>query len=115
MLITAALAIDRLRFLVPTTTLFSASVPYFIGHLAWRTISLVMPKKFYVLVDDWMYSCYQRFALFIFEQVSGVRIVFYGDMDQLVRKKENVLYIANHQSSGFFYFIQLHFMQVFLR
>jgi len=46
-----------------------------------------------------MYSNYQRLMLFVFENVAGVQLNLYGDVDQerVQKKEECVLYISNHQ------------------
>lgn len=89
--------IKELKPIIPTTILLAPSIPYFIATLGWHGISLVLPEHVFRYVDDKMYGIYQRLVLFVFENLSGVEITFFGDVDECFKNKENVLYISNHQ------------------
>ncbi|XP_018020939.1 1-acyl-sn-glycerol-3-phosphate acyltransferase epsilon isoform X2 [Hyalella azteca] len=74
--------------------------PQYLGAwLVWRGITLPLPAWVYQWGDDHLYSMYQRLVLFFFETCTGVEVVMYGDSEDLLTKKETVLYFANHQST----------------
>ncbi|CAF0980026.1 unnamed protein product [Adineta ricciae] len=73
---------------------------FFILWLILRLITFIgVSRHSYRYYDDMLYSAYQRFVLFFFESWSQVKIYFHGDYEEIFRRKENVLYISNHQSS----------------
>ncbi|XP_069947471.1 1-acyl-sn-glycerol-3-phosphate acyltransferase epsilon isoform X4 [Cherax quadricarinatus] len=74
--------------------------PEYLGvWLAWRGITLVLPNWVYQWGDDKLYSLYQRLVLFFFETCTRTEVVVYGDADDALKKRESVLYLANHQST----------------
>ncbi|XP_045133553.1 1-acyl-sn-glycerol-3-phosphate acyltransferase epsilon-like isoform X2 [Portunus trituberculatus] len=74
--------------------------PEYLGvWLVWRGMSLALPPWVYQWGDDKLYSLYQRLVLFFFETCTRVEVVMYGDADEALKKKESVLYLANHQST----------------
>ncbi|XP_042214628.1 1-acyl-sn-glycerol-3-phosphate acyltransferase epsilon-like isoform X3 [Homarus americanus] len=76
------------------------AAPEYLGvWLMWRGATLVLPNWVYQWGDDKLYSLYQRLVLFFFETCTRTQVVVYGDADAL-KKKESVLYLANHQSTG---------------
>ncbi|ROT66163.1 hypothetical protein C7M84_015834 [Penaeus vannamei] len=67
--------------------------------LVWRGASLVLPSWIYQWGDDKLYSLYQRLVLFFFETCTNLEVVLYGDAVEALKKRESVLYLANHQST----------------
>ncbi|XP_042214620.1 1-acyl-sn-glycerol-3-phosphate acyltransferase epsilon-like isoform X2 [Homarus americanus] len=77
------------------------AAPEYLGvWLMWRGATLVLPNWVYQWGDDKLYSLYQRLVLFFFETCTRTQVVVYGDADAL-KKKESVLYLANHQSTAY--------------
>ncbi|KFD66187.1 hypothetical protein M514_21701 [Trichuris suis] len=74
------------------------SVPFFCAAIGWRILaSFSVSERTRVMVDDMMYSIYQRFLLLFFENVSGVELILYSAAE--TDANEKALYICNHQSS----------------
>ncbi|GAU99181.1 hypothetical protein RvY_10217 [Ramazzottius varieornatus] len=67
--------------------------------MPFRVVSIVLPSKVFGEVDDMMWGTYQRLVLFFFEKLSPVEVLFYGDIEDVLNRKESVLYISNHQST----------------
>ncbi|XP_070557127.1 1-acyl-sn-glycerol-3-phosphate acyltransferase epsilon-like [Ptychodera flava] len=98
-MLTALVYLQALRFAVPAFVMLGTSPCYVATLLVpWRVISAILPTRWYHAVDDVMYSCYQRMVVFFYEHYTGLEVVLYGDVDCL-EKKENVIYICNHQST----------------
>ena len=92
--------VNIIRVSIPAITLFSSAPTFFIFWFSLRLItSIFFSPHIYRRCDDCLYSLYQQFVLF-FENWINVKIFFHGDYEQIIKKKENVLYISNHQSSG---------------
>lgn len=51
-------------------------------------------------MDDLIFEFYQRMALLLAETVIGIEVVFYGDFEKVMDKKETCLLIANHQTAS---------------
>lgn len=79
--------------------MFGVSPEFFGMWLVWRGMSLVIPNWMYQWGDDKLYSLYQRLVLFFFETCTRVEVVLYGDAFDVLKKRESVLYLANHQST----------------
>lgn len=93
--------INFLRTAIPAVSLFGSAPTFFIFWFSLRLITnIAFPRHIYRRCDDYLYSLYQQFVLFFFENWIKVKIYFHGDYEEIMKKKENVLYIANHQSSG---------------
>ncbi|UJR10845.1 hypothetical protein I4U23_015033 [Adineta vaga] len=92
--------INTLRIAFPVLTLFGAAPTFFLLWFLLRLITLLcFSPQIYRRYDDYLYSLYQRFVLFYFESWSQVKIYFHGDYEEIFKRKENVLYLSNHQSS----------------
>ncbi|XP_074640968.1 1-acyl-sn-glycerol-3-phosphate acyltransferase epsilon-like [Tubulanus polymorphus] len=89
--------IRELKWIVPATFMAGTAPVYYGLWLPMRVVTLFLPKKVFHFADDIFYSMYQRLILFFFEHYPGVEVVFYGDYEEIKGKKENVLYICNHQ------------------
>eukprot|EP00794_Sanderia_malayensis_P004673 gene4673-5282_t len=89
---------SSLRFALPLVVLVGVSPHYFFGWLTLRLATAVLPRKVYEKLDDAAYDSYQSLVSYFFETYAGTEIFFYGD-DLPESKKENVIYIGNHQSS----------------
>ena len=99
MLIAFLLAIDSLRLAVPVVTLFGSAPTFLTFWLFIRTMTAFSSREIYRISADYFYSIYQRMVLFFFENWANVDISLHGDFEEIFRRKENVLYISNHQSS----------------
>ncbi|XP_043242476.1 1-acyl-sn-glycerol-3-phosphate acyltransferase epsilon-like isoform X1 [Amphibalanus amphitrite] len=88
-----------IRYAISTSIMVGAAPEYYAVWLGWRLFSIPLPAWLYQKVDDMLYSTYQRLVLLFFEHGTGLKIYFYGDADEIFKKKENVLYISNHQST----------------
>ncbi|OQV16469.1 1-acyl-sn-glycerol-3-phosphate acyltransferase epsilon [Hypsibius exemplaris] len=99
MLISVLLALKSLPDLVPFTVLLSTAPTFFALWMPFRVVSVVLPRKAYGTADDFTWGLYQRFVLFFFEKLCPVEVIFYGDIDKVLAKKESVLYMSNHQST----------------
>ncbi|ESO05768.1 hypothetical protein HELRODRAFT_77464 [Helobdella robusta] len=70
------------------------------GFLVWCALKIgVYPfsRKLYNYGDECFYSLYQRMILFLAEEISGVQIIFYGEIDKFIQEKESGLILFNHQ------------------
>lgn len=86
------------RTVVPTVCLVGMAPQTFIIWIGWRAVSLIMPVWLYQRVDDIIFGLYQRIILFFYEHVLGTEVLLYGDAKTVLKVKERVLYISNHQS-----------------
>ncbi|KAB5582048.1 hypothetical protein PHYPO_G00182690 [Pangasianodon hypophthalmus] len=86
-----------LRYCIPAAVMLGTAPVYLLSWGAWRVLSTVLPARLYHTVDDHIYTIYQSMVLFFFENYTGVEIIIYGDIP---KKKENVVYLSNHQSTA---------------
>ncbi|KAK3554722.1 hypothetical protein QTP70_032625 [Hemibagrus guttatus] len=86
-----------LRYCIPAAAMLGNAPAYLLSWGAWRALSTVLPARLYHILDDHMYTVYQSMVLFFFENYTGVEIIIYGDIP---KRKENVVYLSNHQSTG---------------
>ncbi|XP_055272310.1 1-acyl-sn-glycerol-3-phosphate acyltransferase epsilon isoform X2 [Moschus berezovskii] len=96
MLLSLVLHMRSVRCVLPAAVLLGAAPTYVLAWGAWRLLSALLPSRFYQAVDDRLYCVYQSMVLFFFENYTGVQILLYGD---LPKNKENIIYLANHQST----------------
>ncbi|KAF4026070.1 hypothetical protein G4228_018194 [Cervus hanglu yarkandensis] len=96
MLLSLVLHMHSVRCVLPAAVLLGTAPTYIMAWGAWRLLSALLPSRFYQAVDDRLYCVYQSMVLFFFENYTGVQILLYGD---LPKNKENVIYLANHQST----------------
>nr|KAF6459961.1 1-acylglycerol-3-phosphate O-acyltransferase 5 [Molossus molossus] len=96
MLLSLVLHMYSMRSVLPAAVLLGTAPTYVLVWGAWRLLSALLPARFYQAVDDRLYCMYQSMVLFFFEHYTGVQILLYGD---LPKNKENVIYLANHQST----------------
>lgn len=85
-----------MRYLLPGVVLLGSAPTYVLAWGLWRLLSALLPARIYQAVDDRLYWVYQSMVLFFFENYTGVQILLYGD---LPKNKENIIYLANHQST----------------
>jgi len=98
MLLSILVHTRSLRFGIPAFVLVGVSPHFFSGWLVWRLLSCMFPRRVYERVDEIFYNSYQSLVTFFFETYNGTKLIFYGD-DLPVGKKENVIYISNHQAA----------------
>lgn len=96
MLLSLVLHTYSMRYLLPSVLLLGSAPTYMLAWTLWRVLSALLPARLYQRVDDRLYCVYQNMVLFFFENYTGVQILLYGD---LPKNKENVIYLANHQST----------------
>ncbi|CAG5123175.1 unnamed protein product, partial [Candidula unifasciata] len=100
-MLSAVVLIQNLRWLVPTSFMLGAAPAYISVWFLWRLMTAVLPRWLYVKGDDFMFSTYHRNLLFYFETLTGVELLFYGDLSavQELQDGENCLYMSNHQTT----------------
>ncbi|XP_016311450.1 1-acyl-sn-glycerol-3-phosphate acyltransferase epsilon-like [Sinocyclocheilus anshuiensis] len=97
MLLSLVVHTYSLRYWLPAAVMLGTAPAYLLSWSVWRLLSTVLPSRLYHSVDDRVYSVYQSMVLFFFENYTGVEIVIYGNIP---KKKENVVYVSNHQSTA---------------
>ncbi|GFO19564.1 1-acyl-sn-glycerol-3-phosphate acyltransferase epsilon [Plakobranchus ocellatus] len=98
-MLTGIVLLENLRWVLPTTFMIGAAPAYITIWAAWRAVSAVLPRSVYVKGDDFLFSTYHRNLLFFFETLTGVELIFYGDLNAIQETSENSLYMSNHQST----------------
>nr|XP_004663222.1 1-acyl-sn-glycerol-3-phosphate acyltransferase epsilon [Jaculus jaculus] len=96
MLLSLVLHTYSMRYLLPGVVLLGSAPTYLLAWTVLRVLSAFLPAWIYQRLDDRFYCVYQNMVLFFFENYTGVQILLYGD---LPKNKENVIYLANHQST----------------
>ncbi|CAF3954334.1 unnamed protein product, partial [Rotaria magnacalcarata] len=92
--------INSIRIAAPVISLFGSVPTFFTLWFILRLITLLcLPHHFYRCCDDYLHSLYQKFVLFFFENWVNSKTHFHGDYQEMIKQKENVLFISNHQSS----------------
>ncbi|XP_069741325.1 1-acyl-sn-glycerol-3-phosphate acyltransferase epsilon isoform X2 [Narcine bancroftii] len=94
MLLSLIVHTHSLRYWLPAALMMGTAPAYLLTWAAWRLLSLLLPARLYHRLDDRLYTIYQSVVLFFFETYTGVEIIIYGT---LPNKKENVIYLSNHQ------------------
>jgi len=95
------LTINSLKLSIPIVSLYGSAPTYFLLWSLLKTVTSLFPSSnIYRISDDYLYSIYQRFVLFFFQNCLSVKVFLHGDYQQIFNRKENVLYLSNHQSSG---------------
>ncbi|XP_037776423.1 1-acyl-sn-glycerol-3-phosphate acyltransferase epsilon-like isoform X3 [Penaeus monodon] len=91
--------VGSMRYVFGSVIMIGVAPEYLAIWLVWRGASLVFPSWIYQWGDDKLYSLYQRLVLFFFETCTNLEVVLYGDAVDALKKRESVLYLANHQST----------------
>ncbi|CAF4150783.1 unnamed protein product, partial [Adineta steineri] len=100
MLTAFLLAVNSAKLTIPVVSLYASAPTFFTVWSLLRFITFIcFPRHIYRRCDDHLYSIYQRFVLFFFQNWVNVKIYVHGDYKEIFEKKENVLYLSNHQSS----------------
>ncbi|CAD6186496.1 unnamed protein product [Caenorhabditis auriculariae] len=99
MLLTLAVTVDGLKAWVPCSLLSLSMVPYASAALAAGAVSTVLPDRLAQKLDNTLYRGYMRLCLFVFENLSGVQLKLYGDVQGLKEKPEKALVLSNHQTN----------------
>ncbi|KAK0427608.1 hypothetical protein QR680_010322 [Steinernema hermaphroditum] len=97
-MLSVIVAAHELKAVIPTLYLAGSQLPFATVSLGIGAISWVLPARCFRALDNFLYKTYMRTCLFIFENLSGVTINFYGDIENLRLKKESAIIISNHQS-----------------
>lgn len=75
MFLTGFTIATELRGIVPASILFSSMVPYATGSFVLEIFSIILCRKWIRKIRNVMYKNYLRATLFIFENVSGVKVI----------------------------------------
>uniref|UniRef100_A0A2C9JXA6 Phospholipid/glycerol acyltransferase domain-containing protein n=2 Tax=Biomphalaria glabrata TaxID=6526 RepID=A0A2C9JXA6_BIOGL len=100
-MLSAIILMVNLKWIVPTAFMLGAAPAYITVWGSWRIISAIFPKWVYVKGDDFLFSTYHRNLMFFFEVLTGVELIFYGDLKALqeLPSGENCIYMSNHQTT----------------
>ncbi|XP_066950351.1 1-acyl-sn-glycerol-3-phosphate acyltransferase epsilon-like isoform X2 [Macrobrachium rosenbergii] len=93
------LFLKSVRYALGSVIMFGMAPEYFGLWLVWRGVSMMLPGWMFQWGDDKLYSLYQRLVLFFFETCTRLEVVLYGDAYDVLKKRESVLYLGNHQST----------------
>lgn len=99
-MLTLFLQFREFKWVVQALILLGTAPNFFTVWSTWRIVSLIFPRNVFRVVDDVMFSAYQRYLLFFFESCAQVEIILYGDVEDLKRSQENVILLFNHQSTA---------------
>lgn len=69
-----------LRFAVPATVVLGVAPHYLLSWLAWRLVTLPLPRRVYERGDELLYDMYQSLVCFFYETCTGAEVmqVFVG-------------------------------------
>ena len=95
---TLLLPLSSWHSLLPPTVLFGVAPHFYAVSSTLRLLKWILPHSTYEHLDLAMYHSYQAMVTYFFENFSGNKLYFYGDRIP-TDKKENIVYISNHQSS----------------
>lgn len=98
MLLLSVVIADQIRAIIPCSLLSLSMVPFATVSLGIGTISWIMPRRVTQTLDNTLYRAYMRLCLFVFENISGVQLKLYGDIEKLKESPDRALVLANHQS-----------------
>ncbi|KAH6921436.1 hypothetical protein HPB50_000153 [Hyalomma asiaticum] len=81
--------------------LMTLAAPLFLAWSAWRLFTglMALPHHVYQVGDDMVFHLCQRLMIMLLEGVVGVKVLFHGDIGDIVQRKERAFYIVNHQST----------------
>nr|XP_054772837.1 1-acyl-sn-glycerol-3-phosphate acyltransferase epsilon-like [Lytechinus pictus] len=96
---TAILHLNSLRYLVPAGMMMGCAPVYLRAYLGCHALNYVLPVRWYQAIEDTVWATYQRVIEFFFEHYTGVEVILYGDAEECLSKKENVVYLSNHQTT----------------
>ena len=63
-----------LKWTFPAVLMLGTAPNFICLWMSWRCASALMPKKWYHKGDDILYSMYQRYVLFFFENMLGLDV-----------------------------------------
>ena len=66
--------LKSIAWIVPAGIMYGTAPTFMIVWGGWRVVTAVLPNKIYEKGDDFLYSLYQKFVLFFFENCSGVKV-----------------------------------------
>lgn len=75
MIITTIVLLDKARVYVPTAILSFSMVPYATASLVIGSASWILPREWTRAVDNFLYTMYLRTTLFVFENISSVKVI----------------------------------------
>ncbi|XP_072181465.1 1-acyl-sn-glycerol-3-phosphate acyltransferase epsilon-like [Diadema setosum] len=96
---TVILHLNSLRYVVPAAMMMGCAPTYLRAYFGCHALSYVLPVRWYRAVEDTVWATYQRLVEFFFEHYSGVEVILYGEAEDCLSKKENVVYVSNHQTT----------------
>lgn len=74
MLTLLLLSVNSLRLILPIISLFGTAPTFFTYWFLLRFLTLIYPRHIYRRCDDHLYSIYQRFVLFFFQNWVNVKV-----------------------------------------
>ncbi|KAJ1349099.1 hypothetical protein KIN20_004549 [Parelaphostrongylus tenuis] len=98
MLLSTIVIADQFRSIIPCSLLSLSMVPFATASLGIGALSWIVPRKVTQTLDNTLYQAYMRLCLFVFENISGVQLKLYGDIEKLKESPECALVLSNHQS-----------------
>lgn len=96
---TVILHLNSLRYVAPAAVMLGSAPGYLRAYMSCHALKYVLPVRWYRAVEDTVWGTYQRFIEFFFEHYTGVEVILYGESEECLSKKENVVYLSNHQST----------------
>lgn len=96
---TVILHLNSLRYLVPAGMMVGCAPVYLRAFFGCHALKYVLPVRWYQALEDTVWGTFQRVVEFFFEHYTGVEVILYGDAEDCLSKKENVIYLSNHQST----------------
>ncbi|CAD5205615.1 unnamed protein product [Bursaphelenchus okinawaensis] len=88
------------RAWLPAGMLASIMVPYATGALCCGALSWLIPKKWYLWLDNRMYDIFMSSCLFVFENCNATKLHLYGKPEALYGLPDSAILISNHQSGA---------------
>ncbi|CAD5208078.1 unnamed protein product [Bursaphelenchus xylophilus] len=87
-----------LRAWLPASMLASTMVPYATGALFCAGLSMFIPQKWYLWLDNRMYELFMSSCLFVFETCNATKLHLYGTPEAFKGPADSAILIANHQT-----------------
>ena len=88
-----------LKWMIPAGVMLGVAPTVLTSWALWRIFTLLLPFRIYGKGDETAYALYQRLVLFFYINYTGVRIILYGEYEDMLERSENVIFISNHQSA----------------
>lgn len=93
MLILSAFIANQVRILIPTAALTLSMIPFATVSIPISVVSLILPRKLVVYIDNLLYTAYMRTTLFVFENISAVKVIIKKKFFNLAKNKRYCFYL----------------------